>query len=257
MQILLPPSETKRSGGSGAFAPRLLHADGELGSARVRVRAALESVCRDRDVALKLLKLGPKNQGELAHNLQLDDSGVLPAIERYTGVVYDALDAASLDPESRGWINTNVFVQSALFGLLRADNLIPAYRLSAGSRLPGLGLPLKGVWSDAHAGLRWSGFVLDLRSKDYVALAPLPADVGYFLHVVQRGADGQVRALNHFNKAAKGALVGRLARSRADVQTVEQLITWAGTEGLEITLEAGRLTLVWQDTIRYTGVYAE
>ncbi|WP_449280396.1 YaaA family protein [Leucobacter sp.] len=240
MLVLLPPSETKRVGGAGALDPGALHAPEALGTAREQVRAALVELSRDEEAAAKSLKLGVKNRGELEHNLRLESSGVMPAIERYTGVLYDALDVASLDAQARSWLDEHVLVQSALFGLLSAGDPIPAYRLSAGSRLPELGAPLTRVWGEAHADVRWADdtLLLDLRSKDYGALAPLPR--GYFLNVVQRGANGEVRALNHFNKAAKGDLVRRLARSGAStgatgIDSVGELLDWAASEGLEMT----------------------
>lgn len=240
MMILLPPSETKRTGGDGSLRLAELRGHELLREARDRVRAALEELSRgDEDTAAKALKLGVKNRGELQHNLRLDESGVLPAIERYTGVLYDALDVPTLNAAERAWLAEHVLVQSALLGLVGAGDRIPAYRLSAGSRLPGLGSPLKRVWSEAHAGTDWAeaGLVLDLRSKDYAALAPLPAGIGYALHVVQRGDDGAVRALNHFNKAAKGDLVRRLARSGARLDTPQQLLDWARATGLELSID--------------------
>lgn len=252
MLILLPPSETKRTGGVGAFDPRTLSRHDALGAARATVRSALEAVSADEDAAVAALKLGVKNRGDRKHNLALGGSGVLPAIERYTGVLYDALDAESLDAAARAWVDAHVAVQSALFGLIGAGESIPAYRLSAGSRLPSLEAPLKRVWNPVHSELDWgsAGLVLDLRSKDYAALAPLPSDTGWFLNVVQRGADGTVRALNHFNKAAKGDLVRRLATSLSaagsELGTPDEVVEWGEANGLECTVDppARTLTLV-------------
>lgn len=240
MHILLPPSETKRSGGGAVWSAEALRDHAMLGEARERVRSALEALCADEDAAALALKLGVKSRGEIAHNLTLAGSGAMPAVERYTGVLYDALDVLALDGAARSWIEARVSVQSALFGLVSAGDLIPAYRLSAGSRLPALGAPLRRVWRDAHAGADWSGlgWVLDLRSKDYAELAPLPAGAGASLEVVQRGSDGEVRALNHFNKAAKGDLVRRLASGGAPggatVDGPAALLAWAEREGLEM-----------------------
>lgn len=248
MLILLPPSETKRPGGTGTFVPERLRNHDALGDARASVRAALEELSQDPVASAKALKLGVKNGAEREHNLVLRESGVLPAIERYTGVLYDALDAPSLDAPARAWLDSHVAVQSALFGLIGAGEGIPAYRLSAGSRLPALGTPLKRVWGSAHAALPWAeaGLVLDLRSQDYAALAPVPGDRSWFVHVAQRGEDGAVRALNHFNKAAKGDFVRRLARSQADFATVEDVVEWAREAGLELSRSADshELTLI-------------
>ncbi|QYM75714.1 YaaA family protein [Leucobacter luti] len=263
MLILLPPSETKRVGGTGSFDPNTLSRHEELGEARAAVQRALEAVSRDEVAAAKALKLGVKNRDERVHNLVLTGSGALPAIERYTGVLYDALDAPSLPNAARAWLDRHVAVQSALFGLIGAGEEIPAYRLSAGSRLPELAQPLKRVWNAAHADFGWdnAGLVLDLRSKDYAALAPLPAERGWFLNVAQRGADGAVRALNHFNKAAKGDLVRRMATtlpgsaepvtaragvSRGRLETPEDVVRWGEANGLELSVDraAHELTLV-------------
>lgn len=248
MLILLPPSETKRSGGEGAFRPRDLWQHATLGETRRLVRSALEELSRDPEAAAKSLKLGAKNRGEIAHNLRLSRSGTMPAIERYTGVLYDALGVDSLDAESRAWIDANVAVQSALFGVVRACDPIPAYRLSGGSRLPELGAPLKRVWQRTHSAIDWSefGFVLDLRSGDYAALAPVEGPQAYRLQVVQRAEGGATRALNHFNKAAKGDLVRRLAASRATIESADDLLRWGVGAGLELSLDssATELTLV-------------
>lgn len=259
MHILLPPSETKRSGGGSILSPATLTHHAELGEARVAVRAALESLCADEEAAATALKLGVKSRGEIANNLALGDSGTMPAIERYTGVLYDALALSSASATARDWIGDHVSIQSALFGLIAADDRIPAYRLSAGSRLPTLAAPLKRVWKDAHEHIDWDsfGWILDLRSKDYAHLAPLPEGCGAALDIVQRGPDGQTRALNHFNKAAKGDLVRRLAvtapgsgaarvTGTGPIDSVETFIAWGAAQGLELTRGAhpGRITLV-------------
>lgn len=244
MRILLPPSETKRLGGRQSFFPDDLFLASELGATRQLVRGALEHASGSEESATKALKLGVKNRDERLRNLELDSSGAMPAIERYTGVLFDALAVAELPAEARAWIDEHVFVQSALFGLVRADDQIPGYRLSASSRLPELDTSLARLWAPEHSeSLLGADYVLDLRSKDYAALAPLPglgAARTDYLDVVARGTDGEVRALNHFNKAAKGDLVRRLAQSAPEIGSRDELLDWAASEGLEMSgSEAG------------------
>ncbi|MBN9613754.1 MAG: peroxide stress protein YaaA, partial [Actinobacteria bacterium] len=125
MHLLLPPSETKRSGGGSVFSAESLTHHDALGDARAAVRAALEALSADDELAAAALKLGAKSRAELAHNRSLGTSGVMPAIERYTGVLYDALDAQSLDAPARAWLDAHASIQSALFGLLGAGDPIP------------------------------------------------------------------------------------------------------------------------------------
>ena len=129
------------------------------------------------------------------------------AIDRYTGVVYDALDAGSLDHVARRWLGRHVLIHRGRLGPVGALDKIPTYRLGATAALPGLP-PLRRVWAEAVGAAllaRADPFVLDLRSEAYVALGPVPEAIpSAYVRVVGAGDDGTVRALNHFNKASKG-----------------------------------------------------
>ncbi|MFD1721671.1 YaaA family protein [Amnibacterium endophyticum] len=226
MLILLPPSETKSEGGDGALDPASL----SFPSLRGRRRAAAAALRRvPLQDAPALLKLGRTNAHEAAWNRVLTSGPTRPAIERYTGVLYDGLDAASLDDGGRAWIERHVVIASALFGLLGAGDRIPRYRLSGSTALPGLSL--KAHWRDAVAdALAGTGeWVLDARSAAYAALGAAPVGSA-LLHV--ETAEG--RALNHFNKHAKGALTRRLAETRAEVGSRDDLLAWAASAGVPL-----------------------
>ena len=237
MLILLPPSETKRPGGTGAP----LEVDGlalpQLAPQREAVLSALVALSADEEHAARVLKLGPKQRGEVAVNAALRRAATMPAVDRYTGVLFDALDAASLPAAARRWLGAHVLIHSAPFGPVGALDPIPAYRLGAAVSLPGVA-PLRRVWgqptSAALAGLGAS-FVLDLRSEAYVALGPVPADVpSRYVRVVSEAGDGAVRALNHFNKHAKGELVRRLAEERPRVSSAAAFLRWAAASGVRV-----------------------
>lgn len=235
MLILLPPSETKRPGGTGApFAPAAL-AYPELRAPREAVLRALVALSEDEEAAARVLKLSARQRGEVAVNASLLTAPTMPAVDRYTGVLFDALDAGSLDAAERSWLDAHVAIHAAPFGPVRALDPIPAYRLAAGTSLPGVP-PLRRLWADAvGAALAASApsFVLDLRSEAYVALGPVPASLPHaYVRVVTEGADGTVRALNHFNKHAKGDLVRRLARSRPPLRSFADLQMWADGSGI-------------------------
>ena len=226
MLILLPPSETKSEGGEGVLDPAALSFPSLRGRRRTAAAALKRVPLKD---APAILRPGRTNAHEAAWNRVLTTGPVRPAIERYTGVLYDGLDAATLDGEARAWADEHVVIASALFGLLRAGDPIPRYRLSGSTAVPGLSL--KAHWREAvSAALAATGeWVLDARSESYAALgAPPPGSA--FLHV--ESADG--RALNHFNKHAKGALTRALATGRPDVAARDDLLRWAGPAGIRL-----------------------
>lgn len=241
MLLLLPPSETKRDGGFEGSALDL----GALGfpglaPARRSALAALRKGSTNVTTALAALKLSPGQRFEVERNRAVRTSPVLPAIERYTGVLFDALDAAGLPGTARAFASDRVAIHSALFGLVRADDPIPAYRLSHDSRLPGVAL--RKLWAapiSTALGTR-DDLVLDLRSESYVHLGPAPG--AWFVRVV--APDG--RALNHFNKHGKGAFVRAVLMSGVDHDSVESLLDWAAGESIALRQDGRELVLTVQ-----------
>jgi cytoplasmic iron level regulating protein YaaA (DUF328/UPF0246 family) len=206
--------------------------------------AAVRSLSTNRAVAAEALGLSKAQYFEVDRNRALRRSPTLPAIDRYTGVLYDGLDSGSLDAGAREFAGTRVMIHSALFGLLRALDPIPAYRLSHDSRVPGR--PLGRTWRSAVSAElgRLPGLILDVRSESYVSLGPAP-ERSLFLRVVTEGDGGTRRALNHFNKKAKGELVRALVESGIDFADADSLCEWARDRGLNLELGApGELQLV-------------
>lgn len=237
MLILLPPSETKRVGGEGAPLEIATLALPQLAPQRREVVDALVALSADHERAVRVLKLGPQQQGEVAVNAALREAPTMAAVDRYTGVLFDALDASSLPGPARRWLGAHVLIHSAPFGPVGALDRLPAYRLGASTSLPDAP-PLRRLWSVAVTeALAASSppFLLDLRSEAYVALGPVPSGTSSrYVRVVSEGADGAVRALNHFNKHAKGELVRRLALERPRIRTAAGFLSWADAAGLRV-----------------------
>lgn len=246
MLILLPPSETKRPGGTGPAVDLDALTLPALGALRRSTVDALVGLSSDPERAARVLKLGERQRGEVAVNAALREAPTMPAIDRYTGVLYDALDAASLDLPARRWLAGHTLIHSAPFGPIGALDPIPAYRLSAGTALPGLP-PLRRLWADAvTSALREAApaFVLDLRSEAYVALGPVPGDIpAAYVRVVVEGEGGAVRALNHFNKHAKGDLVRLFATGRPRTKTPAGILGWMRDRGLRVETDAAEWRL--------------
>lgn len=228
--VLLPPSETKRSGGDGP--PLTLDALSfpALHPVRKLLLDELVELSADLPASRAALGLSPRQDGEVTHNASLWRSPTLPALRRYTGVLYDALDAGSLRGASMARAAARLAVGSALFGLVLASDPVPTYRLSAGSALPG-SPTLAARWRPALEPVlaALDGLVVDLRSGSYTALGRLPGAVA--VRVLTEHADGSRSVVSHHNKAHKGIVARLLATSRSeptDVAGVLRLLRRAG-----------------------------
>jgi cytoplasmic iron level regulating protein YaaA (DUF328/UPF0246 family) len=243
VRILLPPSETKLKGGA-AHSGRFTLSFPVQDPSRLDILVPLEALCRDDPAeAARILKLGPKSLDELVNN-RFTDAPVMPAIDRYTGVLYSATNAPQWTAEQREWAASHVYIHSALFGIFSSADPIPAYRLSYDTRL--LGRPLKDFWLDSlgHAITEMAAgdWVLDARSSGYRDLAPVPAGVtSFYLEVVS--ANGG-KALNHFNKVHKGELVAELVADSPTLVSLEDFVNWCDSTGITIRLSVDSITLV-------------
>ena len=244
MLVLLPPSETKRAGGDGGPLDLAALSFPELTPVRTELAEALVKLAVDPPAARAALGLSPAQDDELARNAALWTSPTLPALDRYTGVLYDALDVASLTRAQRRRADARLAVGSALFGLLRAGDRVPAYRLSAGSALPGLP-GLRALWRPVLAPVLSAvdELVVDLRSGAYAALAPAPGAVT--VRVETERADGGRAVASHFSKAQKGRLARILATTTAEPGDVLRLRALVRRAGLRVEHDGGtELTVV-------------
>ncbi|TFV66441.1 peroxide stress protein YaaA [Blastococcus sp. CT_GayMR20] len=244
MLVLLPPSETKAAGGDGPPLDLAALTAPELSPVRTEIAEALVKLAGDVPTARAALGLSPKQDEEIERNAALWTSGTLPALQRYTGVLYDALDVGSMTRAQRARAGRRLAVGSALLGLVGADDPIPAYRLSAGSSLPGLPT-LRALWKPALAPVLAGidDLVVDLRSGSYAALAPVPGAVT--LEVLSERPDGSRSVVSHFNKAHKGRVARLLATTTAEPDGVVRLRSLLRRAGLHVEHGGGSaLTLV-------------
>ncbi len=189
--VLLPPSEGKAQGGRGQVWTPGTGSFPELDDARNRVLAAL----------------GPTST--------VADDPTLPAIERYTGVLYKELDAATLTPVGKRRLTRQVLVVSGLWGLVGPRDPIPAYRLKMSARLDGIGR-LSTWWRPqltAALAPRVRGAVVwDLLPIEHAAAIDWE-QLGPRRRVTVRFLDANGRTVSHWNKLLKGSIVRWLAET--------------------------------------------
>ena len=245
MIVLLPPSETKRSGGDGPplRLDRLSFPD--LTRARTELTGEVVALAADVAACRKALGLTAKQDAEIERNATLMTTPTLPAIDRYTGVLYDALDVGSLRGASAARARARLAIGSALFGLLRADDPVPPYRLSASSKLPGrptLAARWKPVLEPALAAIAGEELVVDLRSGSYAALGRLDGAVR--VNVLAEHADGHRTVVSHFNKAHKGKLARALVSSRSEPDDAAKVAAIARKAGMRVERNDNDLVIV-------------
>ncbi len=257
--ILLPPSEGKASGGSGPpWAPGCMTLD--LDATRSGVLDDLERAMRGGEAARrKLLGVqGTALESATAANRSVRTAPTLPAIERYTGVLYDELDQASLPVASRRRLGGSVLILSGLWGAVAPGDPVPDYKLKMGA-VPGRGPRLSSRWaeplSEAVGRVARGRRVWNLLPKEHDAAWRPPADLEQVsVEFLEPNRSGELVAVSHWNKLLKGALVRHLLAEPST--TLDELADWEHPLGFRLDRsrtreERGRTVAV---LVRIAGV---
>jgi cytoplasmic iron level regulating protein YaaA (DUF328/UPF0246 family) len=223
VRILLAPSEGKTAPSEGAPVDldTLAFAD-RLGRTRSRLLDVLSRLTFPR--ALGYLDVGPGLEAEARRNLTLRDAPAAPAHEVYTGVLYEHLGLGSLPGE-------RVLIASALWGFVRPEDRIPAYRLSMGATLPRIA-SLPALWRDPlRRAAPDTGLIVDLRSGAYAAAwKPKAATVV----AVRAFVDG--KTVSHMVKATRGDVARILLSAGEAPETPHDVATLVREAGLTVEL---------------------
>lgn len=231
MLILLPPSEGKTGRRRGApVSPESLSFP-SLTEHRAAVAAAVGEVSRGPGAA-EVLGVSPNLTADIARNTVLSTAPSLPALECYSGVLYDALGYAALPPLARRRANRWVVIVSALYGAVRPTDRVAPYRLSMAVNLPGVG-PLASSWKPLLGPVLTEaagrGLVVDCRSSTYAAAwTPTGAVAERWVHVHVPGA-------THMAKHTRGLVAGAVCNMDREPRSPSALAQALG-ESFEVAL---------------------
>jgi cytoplasmic iron level regulating protein YaaA (DUF328/UPF0246 family) len=219
MLVLLPPSEGKARPETGepveldslAFAA-------ELGERRAELLEALDPGLREAPAA--------------------------PAAEVYTGVLFKKLELPRLPARAR----RRVLIASALWGVVRSDDRIPAYRFSAKEKLEGIG-PVAKYWRPALTEAlpdKEGDLVVDMRSAAYAAAwKPKRATLLAVRAFSER--DGVRKPISHMAKAVRGEVARALLQAKKAPPDPEAAAAIVEAAGFTVELGDGSLDVIVRD----------
>ena len=195
--ILIPPSEGKQAGGHLPPLKRIPPASQEIWTQLQKVKASEWE---------KLLGVkGKALDAAVAANKAVLTSPTLPAIERYSGVVYNGLDYPSLKKKAQTYVHRHVRIVSALFGLVAPDQPIPDYKLKIDK------LRADKYWQPVLEKQLKGAYVIDLLPKAHQkAVAYQDGCAPAFLFM----KDGRSKPAGHNGKHIKGRFLRFLAEGQ-------------------------------------------
>jgi len=163
--------------------------------------------------------------------IEHDEQAARPAIQAFRGDVYTGLDADTLEQGDLSFAQDHLRILSGLYGVLRPLDLMRAYRLEMGTRLPTRrGKTLYDFWGDRVAAAldqESAGEpIVNLASNEYYEVVARPGAASPVVSpVFHDEKNGTYKVISFFAKRARGAMARHLIRSRAgDAQGLDEAL---------------------------------
>ncbi|HHB93602.1 MAG TPA: YaaA family protein [Campylobacterales bacterium] len=227
MKILLAPSETKKSGGDKNFILENLLFP-QLTPIRKQLTHKYINILQLGDKKTLSKMFGLKKESDILYYSTKDivHELTMKAIQRYTGVAFDYIDYNNQDSDTQTYIDNNVILFSNLFGLLRADDKIPEYRLKQGEAIGELRTEkLYKEQSYLLDKYLENEDILDLRATFYNKFY-IPNKQYTTLKFIKNG-----KIISHWAKAYRGIIVKEVAKAK--IETIEEFMNLS-IDGLSI-----------------------
>jgi len=210
MLILIPPSEGKAK----IKSSNILFKD-----TKFKYEREVNQVVRHLSILdqedLRSIYGTSQEKSEIFHrqNQDIFKSHCAPAIERYTGVVYEYINWSTLDKSAREYMEKHVRILSGLFGFLTPQTLIPNYKLKMNV------LSLQLHWNPIITkALENQETVFDLLPQVHrKAYTPSKNVIKVDFSVIKKG---KKTAAGHFGKAVKGKFIRWIAQN--SIQTIDK-----------------------------------
>jgi cytoplasmic iron level regulating protein YaaA (DUF328/UPF0246 family) len=135
------------------------------------------------------------------------------AIERYDGVAYDYLEYSLLDETSQKYIDENTLIFSNLFGVIKANDKLPFYRMKQGKNLPNIEIDryYKKEFSLALDEYLADEVVLDLRAGHYYKFYKPKNYIT--MKFIKNG-----KVVSHWAKAYRGIILKEMAKNKIETE---------------------------------------
>jgi cytoplasmic iron level regulating protein YaaA (DUF328/UPF0246 family) len=157
-----------------------------------------------------------------------DQNNARPAIFAFDGDVYKGLDAYTISAEKLDVLQNKVRILSGLYGLLKPLDLIQAYRLEMGTKLPiGEHKNLYDFWkinltNFLNKELKKGELFINLASNEYFsAIDTKKLKVPVFTPEFKDYKNGNLKIISFFAKKARGLMLRYIIDT--NVETIDDL----------------------------------
>lgn len=210
-KILLPPSEGKLAGGEKKYITvKKQNSFNFLEKGRdYLLQKLLEFISNADNKNLEKLFSVKTNLNQIIDLLQdFDQKVTLPAIERYSGVMFNAINYQTLDQKQKKNANEAILFIDGLFGLLKSGDLIPNYKLSISAKFSNI--KIDNYWKNILKKTLETEFqdkvILDILPQAHRKATDIQNNNIYLINFFEI-KNGKAKNAGHISKKLKGEFI--------------------------------------------------
>lgn len=166
-----------------------------------------------------LMKIDGKLLEKTIENIfNFDNSTKNPAIAFYNGVAYKEIDLLSYDKEQLEYLSKNLFLLSAMYGILTPFSLIKNYRLDMTMKI--FDDSLYKFWKkEVNSFLKDSlkeknEIILNLASSEYSKMIDTKLINNFISIDFKENKNGKLKSISTFSKSARGKILDIIIKNK-------------------------------------------
>ena len=250
--ILLPPSEGKKPKGEVEIYKDVRNYEDwnyflSLDKDREYVYYKLMEVISEAD-AEDLEKIfdvkGKKLQESVEAVSDMLNAETLPAINRFDGVMFKAIDYEGMAEEQKKNFDSHVLFVDGMFGLLKPSDLIPDYKLKISAKY--LDVDLTKFWKEKLKSyfeeMMKDKFVIDILPEAHRKVVEFSSAKEHVQIMFAQVKEGKLKNVGHNSKKLKGEIVNYIVGK--DKILRKDLEEFSHSEGYSYSEEYSTETLI-------------
>lgn len=235
MKILLSPAKTldyetalpTKRGTQPIFAEEAIQINAKL------ERQSKADIAQMMHISDNLTDLNYQRYKDFQHTFTKENSR--PAMYAFAGDVYTGLDAYTLDTDLLDHVQDSIRILSGMYGLLRPLDLLQAYRLEMGTKLPiERTADLYEFWKDKitpelNKQMKEDELLVNLASNEYFKAIDKKNQKGKLISPVFKDyKNGKLKIIAFYAKKARGTMARFLVENKAE--SLEDILAFTGDD---------------------------
>lgn len=137
----------------------------------------------------------------------------IEAIACYQGVVFENIITSDLNPSQKEFMNNHLIILSAMYGVVKANDIIWPYRLDMTNKPNGINL--YNYWQNQiDKYFKEEDVIINLASNEFSKMLKNYKDKMINIHFVEKSQDGLLKVISYNAKKARGLMANYLIHNK-------------------------------------------